>query len=173
MFTAALAVISFAVLAAIFRRGAKQAFWVGFALFGWLYLWMAHWPGDVNLGPNARWRLQNDSMDTFATTRLLVYVYNKWLPEARTPPPAGYGGSRAGYRTTEYGSAPPAPYGAAPAGPATPVIDYPLQHNFTRVGHALFVIVLAFAGGAAATYLYKTREHASTDGRASPGPISG
>jgi hypothetical protein len=89
MFTAALAVISLGVLAAILRRGERQAYWIGFALFGWLYLWMAHWRGDpdVQFGPSTvSWRLQQDETGTLATTRFLVYVYNEWLPKIRETP---------------------------------------------------------------------------------------
>jgi uncharacterized membrane protein YhfC len=35
LFTVALGVLLFAVVAAILRRGVKQAFWIGFAVFGW------------------------------------------------------------------------------------------------------------------------------------------
>jgi hypothetical protein len=34
----------FALMAIGYRRGAKRAFWVGFALFGWVYLVIAHAP---------------------------------------------------------------------------------------------------------------------------------
>jgi hypothetical protein len=34
LFTAALGILLFAVLTLILRRGIKQAFWIGFALFG-------------------------------------------------------------------------------------------------------------------------------------------
>jgi hypothetical protein len=197
MFSGALGVISLAVLAAILRRGAKQAFWIGFALFGWLYLWMAHWRSDpdVQFGPNViSWRMQQDETGSLATTKFLAYVYSRWLPTVRTPPApqptpttvslpgyGGYGGAggggygQAGYGQTGYGGAgygAPASrrvrvgYGATAAAPQpaptpAPVDDYPLQHNFTRVGHSLFTIMLAFLGGLVATWLYQTRDPAT------------
>jgi hypothetical protein len=184
MFTAALAVISLGVLAAILRRGAKQAYWIGFALFGWLYLWMAHWPSEFSNES----RLQIDANGTLASTRLLVYVYNEWLPTVRTPPAAtqapayvlgstgytggpndnfgGYGGAGGAYG----GMVPP---GGAYGGPGsggggmgvlvaqtvTPVVtSYPAMHEFMRVGHSLFTIILAFTGAALGAYLYQTRD---------------
>jgi hypothetical protein len=180
MFSGALGVISLALLAAILRRGAKQAFWIGFTLFGWLYLWMAHWRSDpdVQFGPNViSWRMQQDESGSLATTKFLVYVYNEWLPKVRETPAStqapsyvpgtavagGYGG------TSPYGGL--VPPGGAFGGPgagggamvvATPpaIINYPALHEFTRVGHTLFTIILAFVGGVVATYFYKTRDAA-------------
>jgi hypothetical protein len=168
MFTASLAVISFAVLAATFRRGAKQAFWIGFALFGWGYLWMAHWPDDPSSGLNGapRWQLQQDSNGTLATTQLLNYLYNEWLPTIREPPPpaprGGYGGfGGGGFGGGGLGSV-PAGFAFGGAGGVAPpplvVIDYPAPHEFMHVGHSLFVIVLALVGGLIAVQLYRSRE---------------
>ena len=41
-FTLTLAVLLVAVLASIFRRGSTRAFWIGFAVVGWVYLSL--WP---------------------------------------------------------------------------------------------------------------------------------
>jgi hypothetical protein len=191
IFTTTLAVISFAVLAAVFRRGAKQAFWIGFALFGWGYLWMAHWPPDdaMMFGPNdqSRWRLQNEGHEPLATTQLLNYFYMHWLPTIRpypapvpAPAPQGFGGG-GGYGGAGFGggafgqSAGGGAFGQATGGmggaggsaiaivvptpaaaPAT--VDYPALNEFMRVGHSLFVIVLAFVGGMIAVQLYRSRE---------------
>lgn len=43
-FSAALVVLTIAVLAAVYRRGRRRAFWVGFASCGWLYLVLAVGP---------------------------------------------------------------------------------------------------------------------------------
>jgi hypothetical protein len=178
-FTAALAAISFGLLAAIVRRGAKQAFWMGFALFGWLYIWLAHWPSDFSdfgaaaTGPTP-WRLQNDSSDTLATTQLLVYAYMEWLPRVREMPappvppapiPGAFGG---GLPNTGFG-------GFAGGGfpPAPPTYDYPALHEFTRVGHSLFTVLLALVGGILAANLYRTRDQTSSDKRAAIESLSG
>ena len=181
MFTAALAVISLGVLAAILRRGAKQAYWIGFALFGWLYLWMAHWPGEFSNES----RLQIDPNGTLASTRLLVYAYNEWLPKIRETPAAteasAYIAGSGGYATSMpnviaggYGGM--VPPGGAYGGPGTggggmggalvvttppAIVNYPAMHEFMRVGHSLFTIILAVAGGALGAYLYQTRDRAA------------
>lgn len=191
MFTAALAVISLGVLAAILRRGTKQAYWIGFALFGWLYLWMAHWRGDpdVQFGPSTvSWRMQQDETGTLATTRFLVHVYTEWLPKIRETPastqaPAYVAGSSGyvinadagGYGGTgAYGGM--VPPGNAFGGPGaggggmgstlvvtTPpaIVSYPAMHEFMRVGHSLLTIILAVIGGIVATYLHQTRDGAT------------
>jgi hypothetical protein len=41
VFLASVAILAFGILAAIYRRGARRAFWVGFSLFGWGYLMLA------------------------------------------------------------------------------------------------------------------------------------
>jgi hypothetical protein len=38
------------------------------------------------------------------------------------------------------------------------IIDYPAMHEFMRVGHSLFTITLAVAGGALGVYLFQTRD---------------
>jgi hypothetical protein len=174
MFTAALAVISLGLLAAILRRGAKQAYWIGFALFGWLYLWMAHWPAEFS----SESRLQTDQNGTLASTRLLAYAYIEWLPKIReTPastPAAPYVPGSTGY--TGMPNAVGGGYGAF-GGPGaggggmgstlvvtTPpaVVSYPALHEFMRVGHSLFIIILAVLGGTLGNYLYQTRDRGTT-----------
>lgn len=41
--TFALAVLLAAPLAAVYARGGERAFWVGFTLFGWVYLILVNW----------------------------------------------------------------------------------------------------------------------------------
>jgi hypothetical protein len=42
VYTTALGVLGFATLGAVLRRGPVRAYWVGFAIFGWGYLALAH-----------------------------------------------------------------------------------------------------------------------------------
>jgi hypothetical protein len=174
MFTGALAVISLGLLAAILLRGARQAYWAGFALFGWLYLWMAHWPSDTGwIGPNqpASWRLQQNETGPLATTRLLAHAYLNWLPMVRTPQVVSTAATP--IETSSDGSTfvissgslgvggfvdPAAP---PPTVPVPVAISYPLMHEFMRIGHSLFTIIVAGVGGALATYLYQTRDRAA------------
>jgi hypothetical protein len=191
MFTGALAVISLGLLAAILLRGARQAYWAGFALFGWLYLWMAHWPSDTGwIGPNqpASWRLQQNETGPLATTRLLAHAYLNWLPMVRTPQVVstaatpietssdgstfvissgslGVGGfvdpSAGGYGGVSGGTLTITPAALPPTVPVPVAISYPLMHEFMRIGHSLFTIIVAGVGGALATYLYQTRDRAA------------
>jgi hypothetical protein len=170
LFTAALGVLLFAVLALILRRGVKQAFWIGFAVFGWGYLWMAHWPnGDYAFsmsggfgGGTRQWTLQQGEEDSLATTRLLAYAYLNWLTKIRTAPTPTSPPTPVTYTVGAYegqpvivgaGGSAPATAPTAPAG--TP---FPSMHEFMRVGHSLFIIVFALVGGWLGTILYRTRE---------------
>jgi hypothetical protein len=147
---------------------------------------MAHWPnGDYAfalsaLGGGARqWTLQQGEEDSLATTRLLAHAYMKWLPMVRTlpptPPPTPASVTVGAYdiagSTVATSTAPafqpdasnstivtsyvaPAPVTAPP----TSTTLYPAMHEFMRVGHSLFIIVIALIGGWLGTVLYRTRE---------------
>jgi len=62
--TTAFAALFFATLAGLFRRGKAQAFWIGFAVIGWLYLVLVYGLWEENTQPR------------LATTRALVLVWN-------------------------------------------------------------------------------------------------
>jgi hypothetical protein len=152
LFTASLGVLLFAVLALILRRGVKQAFWIGFALFGWGYIWMAHWPNSelprTGIGGSAAhgdWILQRDDLGSLATTRVLTYAYTNWLPAVRTEPTQTY--SMEGYDGVTRTVISPAP-----------ASSFPHINHFTRVGHSLFIFIFALLGGCLGTVLYRTRD---------------
>jgi hypothetical protein len=136
LFTAALGVLLFAMLAAVLRRQQKQAFWIGFAIFGWGYLWLAHWPnGDFPYnavafgGTQRQWTLQSGQEDSLATTRLLAHAYLNWLPKIRPLPsapatPPAYTAYSTGTAAGTYvvtGSGTP----GAPADPSSPPVYSP------------------------------------------------
>ena len=174
VFTVTAVVLLAAVLAALFRRGTSRAFWVGFAIFGWGYLWLAHWPepGWAGLPATSRpgWHLQEH--EGLATTNLLSFTYHALLPLVRTPPPpSGVWAPRPLY-SAPAGSYPPStaigPGGSAaplpPVAPAVPVMpaptpfSYPSLSSFMRVGHSLWAWLFAIFGGLLAPYLSATRE---------------
>jgi hypothetical protein len=181
VFTVTAVVLLAAVVAAVFRRGASRAFCVGFAIFGWGYLWLASWPEDYSSYPETRaWHLQESR--GLATTKLMSFTYHALLPWVRTPPappPQPYGPygtpSPDGYSPGYYDDDPfGAPGGPRPEGPgypgATPIpasyppttsppaSSYPEFSAFMRVGHSLWAWLFALFGGLLARYLYATRE---------------
>jgi len=75
-FSAAVALLFFAVLACLFGRFSARAFWGGFAVVGWGYLWaQGSLPFDVKNYNN-----EAQEYDPFITTRLLCL-----LAEAKGP----------------------------------------------------------------------------------------
>ena len=88
--------LTVSLLLCIFRRGARQAFWIGFALCGWLYWISFHW------SPSEKYQ---EFMGNFthnsdlATSRLLLWTYQHVLPLVRTPPPPQptFGGGGGGF----------------------------------------------------------------------------
>jgi hypothetical protein len=70
MFSMTLGLLLTAVLGVVYRRGARRAFWLGFALFGWVY-WL------MSFGP---W------FDTWVEPHLLLTRPIKALSNAMHPP---------------------------------------------------------------------------------------
>jgi hypothetical protein len=112
-----LASLLVAVLRAAYRRGAVRAFWVGFALFGWVYLILVYW---VHYNSQFTDDFNDPSGSELATTRLLQLSYDHLLPLVRTRP--------------------------APKSGVTSV-SYPDQQAYIRVGQPLCGLVVALIGG--------------------------
>ncbi len=173
VFTATAVLLLAAVVAALFRRGPARAFWVGFAIFGWGYLWLAYRPDNP-------FALPVPAYGDLATTRLMSFTYYALLPRVRTrpaPPPQPYGayaapspdGYSPGYYDDDPFGAPGDPEGPGyPGGipiPASypptnspPASSYPDYFDFIRVGHSLWAWLFAVFGGLVARYFYVTRE---------------
>jgi hypothetical protein len=156
------------LLLAMYRDGQDRAFWVGFAVAGWLYL----------LLPVFGWSfMSNLQGNTVITTRISHWAYD-WLYAQPLPAPAsgfgppmsGYGGSMGSSDVSMMGG----PGGGmpgmggmsgmgmggmpgGPGGPPFPTFTGPSQQDFTNVSHALWTLLLALCGGWFAQWLYATR----------------
>ncbi len=122
-FTFAATVLIFATLSAI--RGPSQTFWLGFAVVGWIYWFLAFGP---HAGPPARPML--------LTSRLLDEVYQWHFREVGGAGPQFMGGMGPG-----------PPEWSLEAG------DVEAHHlswdwqRFQRIGHSLSVVVHGIGGG--------------------------
>lgn len=187
-FSVALATLTIAVLAAVYRRGKRRAFWVGFASCGWLYLVLA-------LGP---W-LESAVGSFLVTTAILDVVYPQIVPAPPPPassaPASGMGGGMPGGTMM---TAPGTGFGAYAPPPSAPgmmgsgmmmtggamsavpppsawsnwtvpdqytglgesIGNVPLVSSepFRRIGHSLFALLCALLGGALARRFASTRE---------------
>lgn len=169
MFVVVIALLT-SVVAIVFYRGAAQAFWIGFAVFGWGYFWAAHWH-DIN---GKTWTLDRAASGSGAllTTELLYIVYADVLPRVRdkpVQPPAfggpgfeGFGGGGGFFQVSPslqnaINAAAPPPESALSRSTAT---TYPNQEQFIEVGHYLFTLLLAYFGGRLALFLHaRARRH--------------
>jgi hypothetical protein len=148
-----------AVLCAVFRGRAERAFWIGFAVFGWLYVVVLMYGWSI--APNQSQGVRNPLLpDRLATTRIAAWLHERLFPvttheipggvaeEDPFAPPANFtpppGGSIAGY---SYGATSTSVY----------VRQGPESAEFINVAHALWTLVLALCGGWLARWLYLSR----------------
>ncbi|WP_435008827.1 hypothetical protein P12x_000076 [Tundrisphaera lichenicola] len=155
-YTITLAALIIAVLAAVYHRGGKRAFWVGFSTCGWAYFLLVFGPAWVQpYGQN------------LVTTTLLDIVYPYTIPSkagVATLDPAGIPVSwskLAGFRASGRGARVILAGGFAggPVGPLPSpweILTTPDRttrfwpespETFRRIGHSLFCLAFATIGG--------------------------
>ncbi len=88
LFTAALIVLLYALLALIVRRGSVRLFWAGFALFGWVYMLLT-------VGP---W-FSDHVRESFVSPTLLRLLHARLATPASAPAPSSPGQLVAWLRT--------------------------------------------------------------------------
>jgi len=154
-------VLATAVLLVVFRRGPRQAYWIGFAMFGWLYMALLIGGDFVSREAETPFRSHH-----LATTQISSASYH-WLYDkafdmylAQYPQPPRY---------FDPGTGQALPAGPWPP-PGAPPMPGPNAQDFISVTHAIWTIALALVGGQLARWLYATpqRESAAQD-RAQPG----
>lgn len=167
------AVLSVAVLAAIYGYAGCRAFWVGFAVIGWGYLAVG-------------WRNEDDGQ-TFVTSRLLNWLAEQTLAESSEAllsiPPSGTPPVPIAFTAPTVvnpasGIAPPVTVGfdfnvpataspvqqagsyiAVPTAPIVgPAVDPQALSRLMSIGHSLWALVFGFAGGVVARAFYFRRE---------------
>jgi hypothetical protein len=147
---AALAILVFAGLLALFRREAQRAFWGGYVVGGSFYLLLL--------------MFGNETFLPLITTKVIVWGYS-FLPDAKKsqymPPPAQPVGGIGGSSWT--GGMPGIPSGggvmSGTGGMGTTLNpSYIDQNEFTKVGHALWMMILSWLSGTVALGLFRTRD---------------
>lgn len=158
-----LAVLGSAVFGAVYRREGRRAFWLGFAAFGWGYLALA-------MGP---WFAEQVA-PKLPTTLLLNYAHACAHPE---PPDAAYWLLSRRLSTRQAGSPNPRGLALALGDGTTGSRPAPLSlslglavtgptnlEQFARIGHCLFALVAAVAGGLIARGFQRTNQDARESG---------
>jgi hypothetical protein len=143
---AALFTLSAAVLLVVYRRDQTRAFWLGFVVFGGMYLALLLFPFSNNV-------FQYNSL---VTTKLLALVYESVLPESRrqdsTAAPVQV--AESDYATNT--SYPVGPIPGLPP-PTIPNPNFIPPGNFINIGQALWLLLIAAAGGKVCQLIYRTR----------------
>ena len=138
--SATLGVLVVAILGSIYRTGRTRAFWLGMAIVGWAYLWLARQPDD-SLRPLSDPRARFLEQGPLVTTLLLQQAYIDVLRLLRPPPPPSEFVIEGSYAMVR----------VAPQ-------SYPTQTDFITVGHSLWALLLGFLGGLLARWFYATRQ---------------
>ena len=164
-----LTLLGAAILGILHRRGARRAWWQGFALFGWGYLFAAFgpWAADA-IAPH------------LPTTAALDALYAKMHPPGEAEQLTTFTtGSTVTNSTTAYAIAAlapaPAPVPSTIAGSAAPPATFtfrvmlanPTPEFFRRVGHCLWALLFAVLGGLIGRAFFATADR--RDGNA-PSP---
>jgi hypothetical protein len=148
VFTATLAILLVAVLLAVHRAKRARAFWLGFAVFGWVYLVAGLVPAIESRLPSSKvlaWldakvRHSNDRATTDAF--MLRLFSNQAVTQQEVKALAFIPATRA--ETT---------YEQLVVGRLLTGSGGTTQ-NFIRIGHALIALVLAWVGGRLSRFLY-------------------
>jgi hypothetical protein len=164
VFTGTLAILLAAVLLAVHRTQRRRAFWLGFAVFGWVALF-------ASLVPAVESRLP--------TTKLLAYLDSEVLGRnARRV--VTLSRNAIDLRTTVNSSGSPA-WAQAATGrsverlwnkKARAMLTGPngTTENFIRIGHSLIALVLAWLGGHLSRSLYVGDRQAEGSEESRPAP---
>jgi hypothetical protein len=126
VFSITLGLLSISILLGVHRLGSRRAFWLGFALFGWIYL-------GFSLVQSVESRL--------ITTRGLAYLDSK-VPRSKyvSPPEYDNDGSMDLFVKNKFVNSLVGSSGTT---------EY-----FVRIGHSLLALIAAFLGGLLSRYLH-------------------
>jgi hypothetical protein len=143
LFSAAIMLLLLSVLLAVHRSDRERAFWLGFSLFGVMYL-------ALSLAPPVEPRL--------LTTKGLAYLQSKLRGPDLAKTLTLYVNGPGNQVTVERLAFSPSGQNVtiAAAGSVSVIPDQTSQ-NFLRIGHSLAALVLAFAGGHISRILYARR----------------
>jgi hypothetical protein len=176
-----------AILLAAYRRDEKRAYWLGFAIFGGLYLGAFMFVAMYDWSAMMVGGLPGQSSG-IVTTRISQLAYYAVIPESRRaeyvaetstavppPPPAVYAytaTTTAPVGATAYGSPPaiapqavysvplgvaPFPAPSPPGSAFTPNTSYVSLATFVSITHALWLLLAAAIGGKVCQLIYRTR----------------
>ena len=154
LFTLTLGVLLISILLAVHRTESRRAFWLGFALFGWIYL-------GLSLVPSIESRL--------ITTKALAYLDSKvpgrsmGVHHHNTGTGSGTGNNQvsnvaftlSGIRVATAGQGQVRTLGCGRQASCSAGWSGTTE-NFVRIGHSLFALLVGWLGGQLSRRLYRT-----------------
>ena len=151
-------VLAVSILLVVFRRGTARAFWLGFAIFGWLYLLLlmlgsvgeALTPGTES--PFSSYHLATTRLSNGCYHWMFDEAFEKYFSQYPVRPSPIYPSSLPPVALGSY-NVPPAQW-PPPGAPPPPGPD---EESFTNVAHALWTLLLALCGGLLAKWFYATQ----------------
>ncbi len=167
LFTATLAILLFSMLLSVHRKESRRAFWIGFALFGWIYLGLVLMPSiEPRLITTKTLAFLNTKVSRSAPAGLATFDYdNDGSMDLYVVNNAqlsnlyhNNGNGTFADVTAVAGLKPTGKQGWFPnmlAGPSLTGIG--TAENFVRIGHSLLALIAAIIGG-----LLSRRVHAAT-----------
>ena len=146
-----LVALATSLLLIAYSDGKRRAWWIGFAVFGWLYFLMLYAANSFTYTdfPAAREYLLTEQI-----TGLLYDAISRYCPPIdpfAQPPVVGL------TNNTDWATSTSAP----------PPFQFPPRDDFLKVAHALWTLVLAYGGGWLGHWVYFSR---SPSGTRSPAP---
>jgi hypothetical protein len=168
-------VLALAILLPIYRQQEQRAFWLGFAVFGWIYLAILVYSWT----PGAKEQVARSdpfAQSSLLTTRLSKGAYNSLLPESKKQPSVPMmNGNGSAPMTVYFGTKFPVvdtlPAPGADSAISTTVSlaltpsgvlmssnpNYVSIETFTHIAHALWLLLVAAIGGKTCQIIYRTR----------------
>ena len=156
IFTVTLAVLLIAILLTVHRMESRRAFWIGFAMFGWIYL-------GLTLVPSIESRLITTKLLTYLDSKVPVQPMGIYDVQITRPGSAGSANNsfqlstsiKAGDRITIYNrNRAQVMYLDAMTGRLLGRWSGTTE-NFVRIGHSLFALLVGWLGGQLSRRLYR------------------
>ncbi len=145
LFTLTLGVLLTSILLAIHRSGKRRAFWMGFALFGWIYLGLTLMPSTESRLITTKAFGYLDSKVPRRSSKVFTYLLSdiRWsAPSTKTPnlafTPDG----------NQIASASHGPVWVWDTATGKLLGGWSgTTENFVRIGHSLFALLMGWVGG--------------------------
>jgi hypothetical protein len=168
--SATLVVLSASVLLTVHRTESKRAFWLGFALLGWIYFGASWIPAIEAHLLTTKGLAYLDSQVPGRDTATLLTMNMNLVPKPGT----------GGYQTFAFSGTGSSPALGAPVAVqvlnantgAVLIGSSGTTENFLRIGHSILALVFAYVGGHFSRWLF-ARGRTATSGGALPPAVVG